>query len=208
MPVRVMLGRITAYTGIVDDFGLWVGRGVLGTGTTTTIDNNGLAVKTGGVERVRVGAIGGGDYGLKVTNAGSTTIIDGTSDHFRISASGTLSATALAEDSDGNSVTLSGLGALAATPAHMSFIGPSAAATSVRRGDLMWTGIYTQTLYVAAASGGSPTVRAQAVNGLANAYLALDGSNFATVNLDIYNYGSASSNTSYARYYVLAQSAI
>jgi hypothetical protein len=43
-----------------------------------------------GITRVVLGALGGGDYGLRVTAAdGSTVIIDGTSDMFRIVATGT-----------------------------------------------------------------------------------------------------------------------
>ena len=91
MGVRVHLGKLDAF-GIIG-YGLLVKTGILGTGTNTTIDDNGLAVSLSGIERVRVGALGGGDYGLKVVNAGSTVIIDGTSNMFKIAASGTLSLT-------------------------------------------------------------------------------------------------------------------
>lgn len=44
-------------------------------------------------ERVRLGRLPSGDYGLRVVSSdGSTVIIDGTSDMFRIAATGTLNA--------------------------------------------------------------------------------------------------------------------
>lgn len=58
----------------------------------TKVTADGIEVNDGAVDRVTLGALGGGDYGLKVVNAGSTVIIDGTSNVFKIAATGNLSA--------------------------------------------------------------------------------------------------------------------
>ena len=126
----VTVGRITAAGSDADgnpagDFGLLIKRGILGSGTQTTIDDSGLAVTTGGVERVRVGAIGGSDYGLKVTNSGSTVIIDGSSNVFKIVATGTVSITGCAAAAD-TSCDVTGTTDLATglttVPAHVGFL--------------------------------------------------------------------------------------
>ena len=117
---RVRLGKLA--TGV---YGLLIRNGRLGTGTNTTIDDSGLKVTDGSVERVRVGALGGGDYGLKVTNSGSTVVIDGTSNMFKIVATGTVSITGCAAAAD-TSCDVTGTTDLATglttVPAHVGFL--------------------------------------------------------------------------------------
>ncbi len=68
--------------------------GQLGGSSRIHVTDDGIHVTDEtGVERVLVGHLGGGDYGLKVVNAGSTVIIDGSSDMFRITATGTIALT-------------------------------------------------------------------------------------------------------------------
>lgn len=68
--------------------------------------------------RVQLGNIPSGDYGLRVVSAdGSTVIIDGTSDMFRIAATGTLSVAMPAVDgSSSATVTVTALGSSYTTP--------------------------------------------------------------------------------------------
>jgi hypothetical protein len=176
----------------------------------STVNASALQITdSAGVIRVTMGALGNGDYGLKIVSSdGSTVIIDGTSDMFRIAASGSLNATALATNTAVASATLSGLGALASTPAHQCFMGASAAATSVRRGPWYWTGVYTAASWAAATSGGATTLQTQLTTGWIFGDCVLDGSSFAVISINIYNYGNVIANTSYMRYYVLSQTAI
>ncbi len=116
---RIELGRLSDGT-----YGLRVRTGKLGSGTQTVVDDNGVAVTTGGVERVRLGALGGGDYGLKVVNAGTTVIIDGSSNMFKIAATGTFSVTgcdgSAVACTASNSVTIAT--GLSVVPAHTVFM--------------------------------------------------------------------------------------
>jgi len=122
---RIELGRLSDGT-----YGLRVRTGRLGSGTQTVVDDDGVAVTTGGVERVRLGALGGGDYGLRVVSSnGSTVIIDGTSNVFKIFASGTQTITgpngnnasaALTDHEVSTLTTYSGTG-LTIAPAMMYF---------------------------------------------------------------------------------------
>jgi hypothetical protein len=58
----------------------------------TTVTADGVEVSHGGVDRVTLGALGGGDYGLKVVNSGATVIVDGSSDMFRIVTTSTFNS--------------------------------------------------------------------------------------------------------------------
>ena len=214
MALRVMLGKLDAITGIVGDFGLWVGRGILGTGTNATIDDDGLAVTSSGVERVRVGDISGGagtDFGLKVSNAGAEVIIDGTSRMFRISASGTITNTigAGSDSSAANNwtdVTLTALGAYSATPAHQSFVSTTNVNTGERVIGHQWSGGWGWMSGQATPYGSQ--FRAQSYGG-ANMDVAtlLDGSNQCIVRFGGINVGTGSV-TWYCKYHVLSEAAI
>lgn len=77
-----------------------------------------------GVRRVTLGQIADGpppDFGLKVVSSdGATTIIDGTSDMFKIAATGTITQGWPAAGNDSaNSVTLTALGTFAVLPAML-----------------------------------------------------------------------------------------
>ena len=91
----------------------------------TTVTSAGVKVATGGVDRVVLGDIGGSDYGLKVTNSGSTVIIDGSSNVFKIVATGTVSITGCAAAAD-TSCDVTGTTDLATglttVPAHVGFL--------------------------------------------------------------------------------------
>ncbi len=175
--------------------------------TQTAVTASGVTVSTGGVDRVVLGALGGGDYGLRVVNAGSTVIIDGTSNMFKIQAEGTLSGTQ-ATGSDGavQTVTLTGLGTLSAVPAFASFLAQGASVT-----DLYNSGVGTsRTLkYAANSSGGavdSPFIALIAYYRLLMKLSASPTGN-AVIALWVDNHSGANF-TAYSRYYVYKEAAL
>lgn len=200
---RIHLGQLAD-----EVYGLLIRNGRLGAGTNTTIDDFGLKVTDGAaVERVRVGNIGGSDYGLKVTNAGSVVIIDGTSDMFRIAATGTISLTTADNTvADSTSVTLPGLGALSSTPAHQSFISNVNTVDGVQLNPLFLDP--AAPAWVAGVSGGATTNRAEVFNVYARIATNLNGSNQCVVSLRQTVLNRGASFTGYGRYYVLQQVAL
>jgi len=174
------------------------------------ITDRGLEQGDGLNVRVQLGDISaakdGSSYGLKVISSdGSTTIIDGTSDMFRISSTGTLSLTQATDSSGSTTVSLPGLGAQSTTPAGLHDVSAGNASTANRDGFHYFE--FANDIFVAPSSGASPTQRAAAINWHANVYTDLDGSNFARVTLAINNMTGVS-KTAFCRYYVLAQTAI
>ena len=207
MGVRVHLGRLDSFTGLVNDFGLLLKRGILGTGTNTTVDDNGLAVTLDAVERVRVGALGGGDYGLKVISAdGTTVIIDGTSNMFKIAATGTHSIAVLANSEGTDTVTLTALGALPTTPAHLSFISNGNTTGANQHQGVFFASDGTS--YAGAASGNeTTTVRFTTFLQVAEAFTDLDGSSQVRHSLAAWN-DTGATVTFYTRYYILKEAAL
>ena len=82
----------------------------------------GVEVTDGSHVRVQVGQFTAGSYGLKVISSdGTTVIIDGTSDMFKIAATGTLSqAFPAVGNSSKASVTLTSLGTFTTAPACLA----------------------------------------------------------------------------------------
>jgi hypothetical protein len=112
--------------------GIGSGRG---TGVITPSTSAGIVVSdANAVDRVLLGDLGNNDYGLKVTSSdGSTVIIDGTSDMFRIVASGTLTATFNAAPSAHiSTVTLSSLGSFSTQPVVLWVVGTDNTSTAQR----------------------------------------------------------------------------
>lgn len=64
--------------------------GQLGGASNVYVTSAGVAVTDGTTVRAEIGALGGGEYGLRITNAGATVIIDGTSNVFKIALTGTI----------------------------------------------------------------------------------------------------------------------
>jgi len=186
--------------------------GALGGASNAYVNGTGLHVTDGNVERVRVGDVStagdGSAFGLQIFDPGGpngTVIIDGTSDMFRISATGTLSLTQATDSSGSTTVSLPGLGAQSTTPAGLHDVSAGNASTANRDGFHYFE--FANDVFVAPSSGASPTQRAAAINWHANVYTDLDGSNFARVTLAINNMTGVS-KTAYYRWYVLAQTAI
>lgn len=150
------------------------------------------------------------DGKIEVRNAGATVIIDGTSNMFKIAATGSIDTGLV---SDGSSAVVSTtLTALfpATTPACMTFLGTSidgksnrAAAHSFGAGG---TGAMQQR-YVALVSGGSVTTPAVVPNQYSYTTSGLDLVGNPVVSLYGIN-STGSSLTYYARFYVMIETAI
>ena len=157
--------------------------------------------------RVQMGKLPSGDYGLRVlSNDGTTVIIDGTSEMFRIVADGTLETTATAGSVADNAVTLTALGAQSVQLATLGFVGDSGSSGGVRSGGSFFA--VNAGAYGASTSGGATTQRIMPLIYLAILYGNLDGDTLHVVTLSVFNYGNVSSTTNFARYFVLAQAAL
>lgn len=186
--------------------GVGVGRG---SGAITPDSSEGIVVSdASGADRVLLGDIGGGDYGLKVTSSdGTTVIIDGTSDIFKIVATGTTSITQAGGTSSGTTIDLSALGAWSTTPAHVSYLAMGNAVSDEQRlGEMVWPP--DMSTFGAATSGGAVT---KALIGTTfYAYVATRLASvtlFARIILFAQN-AQAGSLTVYARYYLLQETAL
>jgi hypothetical protein len=155
--------------------------------------------------RVQLGKLPSGDYGLLVTApGGTTTIIDGTSNMFKIAASGTMNGTK-ADGSDGTvtTVELTALGELSAVPGFIVWI---ASGSSVTSAHVNGPGVLRTELWAAVGSGGSTTEDFIAIRSYARieANLSASPSGFLDLDLKIDNQ-SGSDQTRYSRFYVLQE---
>jgi hypothetical protein len=166
-------------------------RLVTNEGATVVIDVTGLTVTNGKIT---------------VTNPGSVVIIDGTSNMFKIQASGSSSVTVAADTSGATDVTLTGLGTLATTPAVHAHLNDTSASTDARHLG-HWLEWWTSTGYVASTSGGSPTVRTAPLKRAFTVSTLLNGSSQEVVRLHGYN-GQGTSVTVFCYYHVLKEAAI
>jgi hypothetical protein len=101
-------------------------NGALGGGSNAYVDGDAVKVDDeNGTNRVKMGYLGAGDYGLQVISSdGSTVIIDGNSDMFRITASGTLNDAAGCNGSGTactSSVSVDVATGFTYSPAHLGF---------------------------------------------------------------------------------------
>jgi hypothetical protein len=95
-------------------------------------DDVGVEVTDGTSSRVQMGKLPSGQYGLRVVSSdGTTVIIDGTSDVFKIVASGTdsftiagVATTTSPQNNQTHVTSLPGLGTFAVQQAHLSFVSP------------------------------------------------------------------------------------
>lgn len=160
---------------------------------TVTADDSGLTI-TGGA--------------LTVKNPGGTVIIDGTSDMFKIAATGTLSVAAAIA---GASVVvgLGALGTLSEVPACLGYFTIGTAKNISRH---MMPVVISPTpglKYVAASSGGAVTTTAMVGGGYAaNLYAYLSADPTGTASVVFYVASTGSTATVYCRYYALAEASI
>lgn len=164
-------------------------QGVKNTPGEVLIDSSGIAVTNGKIT---------------VTNAGATVIIDGTSNMFKISATGTLSRTQAVDTNGIVTVDLTGLGTRGTSPAHISYV--AFGNTTAAFQHVGWAAGVIQG-YVAVTSGG--VVGESAAIALAHAVMTshLSAGSTIIMRLALWNYDSASV-TAYGRYYVLAEAAL
>lgn len=159
--------------------------------------------------RVTLGNIPGGDWGLQVWSSdGTTVIIDGTSDMFRIAFSGTQSLTIATNTMGANTDTT--IGALGSnntsTPATLSFLSTSSAANANRHLSVLYDALGPSTLWAAGTSGGTPNQIFVGLLLIGEAHANI-GSGQVHVVLAAHNQ-SGSTVTFQNRFYILAQVAI
>lgn len=177
---------------------------VSGDGINVTDEAGELRVRLGRIVEFQEG-VSDNDYGLVVRNPAGTVIIDGTSDMFKIAAAGTVSRASNPGDLQVTTeVTLTGLGTLASTPAHHSFISTSVAADSVRSNGYAQADALE---WVATTSGGSPTARRVVASVVARVATRLNGSAQAVVELRVSN-ADAGALTWVGKFYVLQEVAV
>jgi hypothetical protein len=176
------------------------------------------AHEDGATVRVDRGGITITDGGITVTNGDDVVIIDGSSDMFRIAATGTLSDTVAAGSGGTETATLTGLGtALSAPLAVVSMIGSSltseanAAAVNTSKGlALAPDGLNWNDSYVATSSGGTVDEPAVTTSYIATGGGQLSATPTGTMTAKLWSSSAAGSVTRYfhMRYYVLEQAAI
>jgi hypothetical protein len=169
-------------------------RLVTNAGATVVIDASGLTV-TGGAITVR--------------NPTGVVIIDGTSNMFKIAATGTQSKTITSEtDWQSATTTLSGLGALPTTPAHLCYVSDTNTTTGFRYLTFMAL-TPDRDEWASDTNGGVTNVDFTAIRGgMAQAYVFLNGSSQAVVGLACINGTSPLSHTYYETYYVMKEAAL
>jgi hypothetical protein len=146
---------------------------------------------------------------LIVSNDGSSVIIDGTSDMFKIAASGSVSSAipAVSGTTLGTAtVTTSfpGLGTLPFTPGHQSYVA-SAAGTGSGRSQSPLTQYYPGTQFVAGTSGGvvTNTALVPLTTGYLRTYLSA-----GIAQIDFVLINAAGATTYYGYFYILQETAI
>jgi hypothetical protein len=152
------------------------------------------------VDRVILGDLGNGDFGLKVIGPdGTTEIIDGVSDVFRIVGTGTLNCTAGAGAGNTTVVAHPEFGSFPVAPAVLQFVSSDVAVTSAFPGPY----ISLTDAYVSLTSGGPVTTKVMALNAFGRIGVSVPAG-VINVTLTVTNY-TAASLTLYARYYLLFQ---
>jgi hypothetical protein len=187
-------------------------------GKLSVADANGNSIISGGVVKAltndgaEVVIDGGGititDGALTVSNPTGTVIIDGTSNMFKIIASGTIQhdfpGTSAFENS-ATGVTLTGLGVLATPPGQLGWTGTTLVATGLR--DLGPALVFSLAeVYSALSSGGSPTHPIIGHRAFVQLRTLLNGSSIPVVSLGGVNV-TASAKTFYSAYNVLKEAA-
>lgn len=152
------------------------------------------------------------DGALTVENTGGTVIIDGSSNMFKIQASGSTSLTVPASvggafREDLTTVTLTGLGAHSTIPAFLAYISSSLSATDYRLIGATGTWLVANAGWVANSSGGAVNRATVATMTDVIVGCSLDGSSFPKITLASYSVYSISV-TFYAYYHVLKEAAL
>lgn len=162
-----------------------------------------------GVVRVQLGALPSGGYGLRVTSAdGVTVIIDGTSDVFKILASGGTSVLVTAGASATfTDTSLPGLGTWSVIPICVGVVSRSNALTGNRR--QLGRDFNASSGFVAGVSGGSPTFKVVTSGTETSLGSWIDGAtNYAVIEIGASNPGFGSDVTWYGKWYLLAEAAL
>lgn len=159
-----------------------------------------------GVIRVLLGAFGNGDFGLQVTSSdGSTVIIDGTSNMFKILASGTVSITQADNTSGVSDTTLGGLGVWTTIPICISGVSFSNTLTGNVRQLAREIGFLN--MWAAPTSGGATTSGIRGITSEASVGSYVSGTD-AGVRIGLGVWGNSASVTAYGRYQLCKEASL
>lgn len=192
---------------VIDSTGITIANGKLTVANAT----DGTVVNAGVVQQVKNSAsevvisstgIAVTNGAITVTNAGATVIIDGSSDMFKIAATGTLSLSV-----NGLSVSTSATVTAitrSTTPATLHFVSFNDSTNDASRYPVLFVSVTED--FVANTSGGAVTKAILAINFLSYMYGGLDASSHPFVTL--WGGQTLGTFTVYGRYYILQETAI
>ena len=171
----------------------------------------GLEVTDGTRSRVQIGhLVATGDYGIRVVSSdGTTVIIDGTSDMFKIAATGTQSLNVGASSGEtAVSVTLTGLGTYTTCPAYLAVETADTTSQTSNRHSGQFR--FNNGGFIASVSGGATTFQVVASSTVFNTGITLTGasSGNAVVTLWANNQSANAYANSGNRYWVLQEVAL
>jgi hypothetical protein len=186
--------------------------GNLGADSNVYITSDGATVTDGQTTRVHLGrldAITGemDQFGLYVTGPDGTVIVDGTSNMFKISASGTMSDTCPADTFERTvDITITSLGIVTETPALMAWIATTSGTTAQRR-QSPYINSAGSAKFAATSSGGSPTSPSGTWDTMCSMSSRLN-SGRVLVRMATSNALPSTSADFFAKFYVMAEAAI
>ena len=179
---------------------------------TYITDDVGVEITDGSNVRAQLGKLGTNSFGLKVISSdGSTVIVDGTSDMFKIAAQGTISVTTSAVNTRAaTAVSITALGTQSSTLAHQCFVGVSGGANHLsfsNNGVILGTAGAGGGGWVANVLNGATNLQCLVTSTAVQFYGDIDGSSHMRITLEAWTCGSGLS-TYAGRYYVLTEVAV
>jgi hypothetical protein len=186
---RILIYNIIANTWLwVDNVMLTRSQDLVHASGNTVIDQDGIAVSGGAIV---------------VTNPAGTVVIDGSSDMFKIAATGTFTATAGASSSAAGAVSIGAL-TMATTPLVLGHVAWSSGGVA----DANPLAFLAPNVgWNASVLGGSTNQQAVSFSALAYIYGSLVSSH-PVPTIVLYNNGSSVGHTAYGRYYVMLEAAL
>jgi len=187
-----------------------IASGQLGAGSQAYVVGDGIqVVDTRGAIRVYLGNIPNGDYGLQVVSAdGSTVIIDGTSNMFKIVASGSVSITQADNTSGVADTALPGLGTWSGViPMCVSGVSFSNSPTgNVRQ---LAREVTFLNMWAAPTSGGATTSRIRGITAEASVGSSVGAvSGDAAIRIGLGVWGNGAGVTAYGYYQLCKETSI
>lgn len=163
-----------------------------------------LALNVGGaiIDSTGIKVVNGA---IVVENPAGTVVIDGTSNMFKIAATGTQSVPVAVDSTASNGTTVAALGALPTTPAHLSFIANGNSTAAAQHLGVFFTNVAAK--WVAPTNGGPTNQDVVIPDQLAEAHTLLVAGSQVQAVIAGWN-RSGASVTYYHRFYILKEAAL